>query len=122
MNPKQLNKLLLPKVVLTLMSSNYFSTDPEIIKINFDYSRLFFQTIAEAELIQLNKELINNYSHLASEDEHLLFAGYAIVKLHKSDLKVIQDFEERCGCIRQVSDIISVFDFSNLKLNLKETS
>ena len=122
MNPKQLNKLLLPKVVLTLMSSNYFSTDPEIIKINFDYSRLFFQTMTEAELIQLNKELINNYSHLASEDEHLLFASCAIVKLHKSDLKVIQDFEERHGCIRQVSDIISVFDFSNLKLNLKETA
>lgn len=102
------------------MSSNYFSTDPEIIKINFDYSRLFFQTMTETESTQLSKELINNYSHLASEDEHLLFAGYAIVKLHKSDLKVIQDFEERYGCIRQVSGIISVFDYSNLKLNLKE--
>lgn len=120
MNPRQLNKLLLPKTVLTLVSSNYFSTDPEIIKINFDYSRLFFQTMTETESTQLSKELMNNYSHLADEDEHLLFAGYAIVKLHKSDLKVIQDFEERYGCIRQVSGIISVFDYSNLKLNLKE--
>lgn len=116
MNPRQLNKLLLPKAVLTLVSSNYFNTDPEIIKINFDYSRLFFQTMTETESTQLSKELINNYSHLVDEDEHLLFAGYAIVKLRKSDLKVIQDFEERYGCIRQVSGIISVFDYSNLKL------
>lgn len=122
MNPRQLNKLLLPKVVLTLINSNCFNTSPEIIKVNFDYSRLFFQTMTEAELTRLSKELMNNYSHLANEHEHLLFAGYAIVKLRKSDLKVIQDFEEKYGCIRHVSDIISVFDFSNLKLNLKETA
>ena len=121
MNPRQLNKLLLPKTVLTLINSNCFNTSPEIIKVNFDYSRLFFQTMTEAELTRLSKELINNYSHLANENEHLLFAGYAIVKINVADLSIINDFERRYGCIRKITNSMSVFDFSNLKLSLKET-
>lgn len=110
-----------PRIVLNLIDSNAFNHKPEIIRVNFDYSRLFFQTLVPYELQNLIKELINNYSHLANEDQHLLFAGYTVIRIDKSDLHNIKEFEKEYGCIRDISSNISVFDFSNLKLSLKET-